>query len=122
MTLIMKITDEGTQYADQLHDLLAEFGVNPAIEDEIDEISLLPAYVLAGASIRTPTTSEPRQCLNRPPAAIIGSIEASSLPAAPATRSLFISASTRSFDACTKALPPALEFLSSLWAKRIFTV
>jgi hypothetical protein len=53
MTLIMKITDEGTQYADQLHDLLAEFGVNPEIEDEIDEISLLPAYVLAGASIRT---------------------------------------------------------------------
>jgi len=53
MTLILKITDEGTQYADQLHDLLAEFGVNPAIEDEIDEISLLPAYVLAGASIRT---------------------------------------------------------------------
>lgn len=53
MTLIMKITDEGTEYADQLHDLLAEFGVNPAIEDEIDEISLLPAYVLAGASIRT---------------------------------------------------------------------
>jgi len=53
MTLIMKISDEGTEYADQLHDLLAEFGVNPAIEDEIDEISLLPAYVLAGASIRT---------------------------------------------------------------------
>lgn len=53
MTLIMKITDEGTEYADQLHDLLAEFGVNPEIEDEIDEISLLPAYVLAGASIRT---------------------------------------------------------------------
>jgi len=53
MTLIMKITDDGTQYADQLHDLLAEFGVNPGIEDEIDEISLLPAYVLAGASIRT---------------------------------------------------------------------
>jgi len=53
MTLIMKITDEGAEYADQLHDLLAEFGVDPAIEDEIDEISLLPAYVLAGASIRT---------------------------------------------------------------------
>ncbi len=28
-------------------------GSTPAIEDEIDEISLLPAYVLAGASIRT---------------------------------------------------------------------
>jgi hypothetical protein len=53
MTLLMKITDEGAEYADQLHDLLAEFGVDPAVEDEIDEISLLPAYVLAGASIRT---------------------------------------------------------------------
>ena len=53
MTLIMQVTDEGTQYAERLHDLLAEFGVNPEVEDEIDEISLLPAYVLAGASIRT---------------------------------------------------------------------
>lgn len=53
MTLIMRVTDEGTQYAERLHDLLAEFGVNPELEDEIDEISLLPAYVLAGASVRT---------------------------------------------------------------------
>lgn len=53
MTSIMQVTDEGTKYAERLHELLAEFGVNPEIEDEIDEISLLPAYVLAGASIRT---------------------------------------------------------------------
>jgi hypothetical protein len=53
MTLILQVTDEGTQYAERLHDLLAEFGLNPEIEDEVDEISLLPAYVLAGASIRT---------------------------------------------------------------------
>lgn len=53
MTLIMRVTDEGTQYAERLHELLAEFGVNPEQEDEIDEISLLPAYVLAGASVRT---------------------------------------------------------------------
>ena len=53
MTLIMQVTDEGTRYAERLQELLGEFGLNPEIEDEIDEISLLPAYVLAGASIRT---------------------------------------------------------------------
>jgi len=53
MTLIMRVTDEGTRYAERLQELLGEFGLNPEIEDEIDEISLLPAYVLAGASIRT---------------------------------------------------------------------
>ncbi len=53
MTLILQITDEGSQYADRLHDLLGEFGMDPAVDDEIDDLSLLPAYVLAGASIRT---------------------------------------------------------------------
>jgi hypothetical protein len=53
MTLIMKITDDGSQYSDRLVDLLGEFGVDPAVDDEIDDLSLLPAYVLAGASIRT---------------------------------------------------------------------
>ncbi len=53
MTLIMKITDDGSQYSERLVDLLGEFGVDPAVDDEIDELSLLPAYVLAGASIRT---------------------------------------------------------------------
>jgi hypothetical protein len=53
MTLILKITDEGSQYSDQLHDLLGEFGLDPAVDDELDDLSLLPAYVLAGASIRT---------------------------------------------------------------------
>lgn len=53
MTLIMRITDEGSQYAEQLHALLGEFGIDPAQDDDIDELSLLPAYVLAGASIRT---------------------------------------------------------------------
>jgi hypothetical protein len=49
----MKITDDGSQYSERLVDLLGEFGVDPAVDDEIDELSLLPAYVLAGASIRT---------------------------------------------------------------------
>jgi hypothetical protein len=53
MTLIMKMTDEGSEYSDRLHDLLGEFGVDPAVDDEIDDLSLMPAYVLAGASIRT---------------------------------------------------------------------
>jgi hypothetical protein len=53
MTSIMKITDDGSQYSERLVDLLGEFGVDPAVDDEIDELSLLPAYVLAGASIRT---------------------------------------------------------------------
>ena len=53
MTLILKITDEGSQYSDRVHDLLGEFGLDPAVDDELDDLSLLPAYVLAGASIRT---------------------------------------------------------------------
>ncbi len=53
MTHIMTITADGADYSDRLRELLEDFGVNPDVDDSIDELSLLPAFVLGGASIRT---------------------------------------------------------------------
>lgn len=53
MTQLMTITSDGAEYSDRLRELLEDFGVDPTADEGIDELGLLPAFVLGGASVRT---------------------------------------------------------------------
>jgi len=52
MTQLMRITNDGAELTERLGDLLNEFGIDLA-DEEIDELALVPAFVLGGASVRT---------------------------------------------------------------------
>jgi hypothetical protein len=52
MTHILTITADGAEYSDRLRELLEDYGVTPD-DDEVDELGLIPAFVLGGASVRT---------------------------------------------------------------------
>ena len=52
MVQLMRITSDGAELTERLSDLLAEFGFDLA-DDEVDELTLVPAFVLGGASVRT---------------------------------------------------------------------
>lgn len=52
MAQIMRITSDGAELTERLSDLLDEFGIDLA-EDEVDELALVPAFVLGGASVNT---------------------------------------------------------------------
>ncbi|HWH14804.1 MAG TPA: hypothetical protein VNT51_08650 [Miltoncostaeaceae bacterium] len=52
MAQLMHITSDGADLTDRLEDLLQEFGID-VNDDEIDELALVPAFVLGGASVET---------------------------------------------------------------------
>ncbi len=52
MTDILTISSEGAQFADRLRDMLEDRGVAFG-QDPMDDVGLIPAYVLAGASVTT---------------------------------------------------------------------
>lgn len=49
---ILTITSDGTAFADRLRDLLEDRGL-PVGSEDLDELGLIPALVLAGASVTT---------------------------------------------------------------------
>jgi hypothetical protein len=53
MPNVLRISADGAQYSDRLRELFTGFGVDLAEEGAVDEVSLLPAFVLGGASVTT---------------------------------------------------------------------
>jgi hypothetical protein len=53
MPNVLRISADGAEYSDRLRELFAGFGVDPAEEGAIDEVSLIPAFVMGGASVTT---------------------------------------------------------------------
>lgn len=53
MTQLMSITSDGADFADRLRELLEDFGLDLAGDEQGEELGLIPAFVLGGASVRT---------------------------------------------------------------------
>lgn len=53
MTQLMTINSDGAVFADRLRELLEDFGVDLAGDDQGEELGLIPAFVLGGASVKT---------------------------------------------------------------------